>query len=161
MPRFLTDEVTKMIGAIGEPYTWPEPLDRSAIRRFVQATWEQKRAHTDEEWAHNSQSGALSAPPAAVIRPPFGFWDRGMLGEAAIPPVHIPGTTRGVNGGNEAEWFRPLREGDTITQQSRVADIFEREGRSGPFAAVVAETVFTNQEGQLVAVSRQVTIHLP
>ena len=34
MPRFLTDEVTKMIGAIGEPYTWPEPLDRSAIRRF-------------------------------------------------------------------------------------------------------------------------------
>lgn len=161
MARFVTEDVKAMIGAVGEPYTWPEPLDRSAIRRFVQSTFEEKRAYTDEEYATGSRYGGLSAPPAYVIRPPYGFWDRGMLGEAAIPEVEVPGTTRGVNGGNEAEWFRPVREGDIITQQARIADIYEREGRSGPFAAIVAETFFTNQRGELVAISRQTTMRLP
>ncbi|MBI4312226.1 MAG: MaoC family dehydratase N-terminal domain-containing protein [Chloroflexi bacterium] len=156
--RLVTNEVKKMIGLVGEPYTWPEPLDRSAIRRFVQATYEQKPQYADPSYA--ADSAGLCAPPAYVIRPPFGFWDKGMLGEAAIPEVHIPGTTRTVNGGNECEWFRPVREGDTITQQARIADIYERIGRGGPFAAIIAETVFTNQRGELVAVSRQTTIRL-
>lgn len=157
----VTEEVRKMIGAPGESFTCPEPVDRSTVRRFTDATFETKPIYCDLDHAKKSRYGELCVPPAYVLRPPFGFWDRGMSGEAAVPHVEIHGVRRGVNGGNEAEWFRPVKLGDTVTQRAYIKDIVQRTGRAGPLVLIIAETVFTNQRREIVARSQQTTIRMP
>ena len=101
------------------------------------------------------------APPAYVIRPPFGFWDKGMLGESAIPVFTVPNTTVAVNGGNESEWYKVVKEGDTLTQQARVIDIYEKKGAKRSLIPVVSETIFINQDSEVVALSKQINIRMP
>jgi acyl dehydratase len=154
----LTPEVMAQIGVRGEPNTWPLPLDQSTIRRFVEATYEEKPIYTDIEYARSSRWGELCASPLHVIRAPFDA--TGMLGEAAIPHIQIPGGRGGGNGGNESEWFRPVKLGDTITQKAFLTDLIHRIGRSGDINIIRSNTVYTNQRDEVVAVGRQDTLRL-
>ena len=158
---YITKEIIEMIGAMGESYTWPEPLDISAIRRFTQGVFETKSRYVDIEFAKNSSIGSLIAPPAYVIRPPYGFWDKGMLGESAIPVFTVPNTTVAVNGGNESEWYKVVKEGDTLTQQARIVDIYEKKGKMRSLIPVVSETIIVNQCNEVVALSKQINIRMP
>ena len=158
---YLTKEIIDMIGAMGESYTWPEPLDISSIRRFTQGVFETKSRYVDIDYAQKSLIGSLIAPPAYVIRPPFGFGDKGMLGESAIPVFTVPNTTVAVNGGNESEWYKVVKEGDTLTQQARVIDIYEKKGAKRSLIPVVSETIFINQDSEVVALSKQINIRMP
>jgi 3-methylfumaryl-CoA hydratase len=45
----------------------------------------------------------------------------------------------------------PIIAGDVISVQKRLADLYEKEGRSGALVFVEMEFTFTNQRGQLVA----------
>ncbi|MBI4339196.1 MAG: MaoC family dehydratase N-terminal domain-containing protein [Chloroflexi bacterium] len=156
--NMIPDEAKAVIGTKGEPVSWPFPLDRSTVRRFGQATYEEKPIYADIEYARNSRWGELCAPPICVIRAPFD--DEGLMGEAAAPPVPIPGARGGGNGGNESEWFRPVKLGDTITQHAYLADLVQRTGRAQTIIIVRAETVYTNQRSEVVAVGRQDTLRL-
>ena len=158
---YLTKEIIEMIGVMGEPYTWPEPLDVSAIRRFTQGVFETKPRYVDIDYAKKSSIGSLIAPPAYVIRPPFGFWDKGMLGESAIPVFTVPNTNVAVNGGNESEWYKVVKEGDTLTQQARIIDIYEKKGNKRSLIPVVSETIIVNQFDEVVALSKQINIRMP
>ncbi len=44
--------------------------------------------------------------------------------------------------------------GDTITSQSRIVDVYEKSGRSGMLGFSVKETVFTNQNGEVLCIDR-------
>jgi 3-methylfumaryl-CoA hydratase len=67
------------------------------------------------------------------------------------PPIKA---ARTMAGGNEIEFFHPIRIGDRITRVSKIADIYEKQGRSGPLVFTIIEHRYTNQEGNLVAVER-------
>jgi hydroxyacyl-ACP dehydratase HTD2-like protein with hotdog domain len=45
----------------------------------------------------------------------------------------------------------PIVAGDVISVEKRLADMYEKEGRSGPLVFVDMEFTFTNQRGELVA----------
>ena len=153
-PRLVTDEVKAMIGREAQPWTAPEPVDRGAIRRLAEALMDENPLYTDEEYAKKTRYGGIIAPPTFAIRPPWGTWE--MKGPSEwIPAVDVPGTRRTVNAGNELEFFRPVRPGDTLSHRTRVADIYERQGRSGPMAIATVETVVSNQRGQVVALFKQ------
>ena len=160
---YVTPEVKANIGKECEPFTWPEPLDRSALRRFVQASHDENPLYSDQAAAEKSRYGALITPPFYLARGPFGFpqADPEHNQVAAAPQVEIPGMSRRVNGGNETEYFLPVYLGDTLTSRTRVADIYQRQGRSGPLVVVVNETAYTNQRGELATISRQMRIHMP
>jgi hydroxyacyl-ACP dehydratase HTD2-like protein with hotdog domain len=64
------------------------------------------------------------------------------------------GLTRNLNGGNEYEFLKPIQAGDTITMTSKIADIFEREGRLGKMLFTIRESTYKNQFGEIVAKSR-------
>jgi hypothetical protein len=72
---------------------------------------------------------------------------------------HWSGRTRwglpGVHGffaGNDWEFFRVLRPGDTINCVERVLDVQERESRySGRLVIQYVETIYTNQRDEIVA----------
>jgi acyl dehydratase len=61
-------------------------------------------------------------------------------------------------GGNEVEFFKPMRPGDKIQQVTKIADIYEKQGKSGRLVFTIYEHTYTNQDGDVVAVARQTGI---
>ena len=66
--------------------------------------------------------------------------------------------TRGLNGGNELEYFKPIRIGDTISVTGKVVDMKEREGRLGKMVIITSELTYTNQSGEVVAKCRNTSV---
>ena len=56
-----------------------------------------------------------------------------------------------LNGGDRFRYLEPVRPGDTITSITRLTDVFEKQGTSGPMLFLTTETTLTNQQGRLVA----------
>ena len=172
--NYLTPQVLAFIGRESKEVAWPEPLDLSSLRRYIQASHDQNPLYHDEDFAKNSRYGALIAPPFYLAR---GF--PGTLGEppvdyAEIPEAHddpeddenstrvtIPGTGLPMNGGTEIEWFRPVYVGDTLYSKNKVRDIQQKTGRSGIFIVVTMERTVKNQRGEIVAISTQTSLRIP
>ena len=156
----VTPEVRALVGRKNAWWEPPEPVTRSEVRRFAEATLNPGPLHLDEGYAARSRWGGVVAPPTYVIRPPYG-------GIAIHGPsartfrVDIPGAPRGVNAGNEVEVFRPVRVGDIVRQRTRLAEVQEKTGRSGPFVLIVVETVYVDGQGEVLALARQEHIRLP
>jgi acyl dehydratase len=66
---------------------------------------------------------------------------------------------RGLNGGQDALYFAPIRPGDTITSEVTLVDAHEKEGRGGLMLFLVDQARWTNQHGELVRISRRTSIY--
>jgi 3-methylfumaryl-CoA hydratase len=71
---------------------------------------------------------------------PDGHARRGGL----LPPVPLP---RRMWAGSRFEFHNPLRIGEQITRETRVIDIKEKSGRSGPLVFVVVRHEISNGDG--------------
>ena len=74
---------------------------------------------------------------------------------AFLPPVPLP---RRMYGGGRFRFDHPLRIGDAITRQSRIADVRLKEGRSGPLVFVVVHHEISNAAG-LAIVEEHVIVY--
>ena len=61
------------------------------------------------------------------------------------------GDGRGVDGGKGVESLAPIRQGDTLTATSLIADIYEKTGRSGTMIFIVHRMKYENQRGEPVS----------
>ncbi|MFQ5513514.1 MAG: MaoC family dehydratase N-terminal domain-containing protein [Myxococcota bacterium] len=68
---------------------------------------------------------------------------------------------RGFDAGKTTEILAPVRPGDTLTAHSRIADIYEKTGRSGPMVFIVHRMEFENQHGQPVSIVDWRLVRLP
>lgn len=59
---------------------------------------------------------------------------------------------RGFDAGKVVTVHAPLRPGDTLTGRSKIADIYEKTGRSGKMVFIVHEMEFRNERDELVSV---------
>ena len=146
--KILDEESLKQVGRSGEPRTYE--VERGAIRRFAEAIGDANPLFNDEHRARESRFGGMIAPPTFC---------RSM--GSPIPDVRIGalGTSfRGLDGGSDWEYFHPIRPGDRITVQTRLADLRESEGRLGPMVFITLETTYTNQFGELCATQRSTGI---
>jgi hydroxyacyl-ACP dehydratase HTD2-like protein with hotdog domain len=76
-----------------------------------------------------------------------------------IPDIKIDMPTfRGLDGGSDWEYFVPIRPGDRITVQAKLADLREAAGRLGPMVFIVVETNYTNQFGEVCVIQRSTGI---
>jgi 3-methylfumaryl-CoA hydratase len=75
---------------------------------------------------------------------PDGHARRGGL----LPPVPLP---RRMWAGSRFEFHHSLRMGDQMTRETRVVDIKEKSGRSGPLVFVVVRHEISNADGLAVA----------
>ena len=159
----ITDEILAWIGREAPPWT----IDVTAldIKRFAVATDDINPIYYDEQSAKQSRYGGLIAPPLFYMAPltdpvpesetrPDGM---PLEGRYPIPPTPLP---RLMDGGTEIEFFVPVRVGDRLTARSKIIDIYEKEGRSGPLIFVVRETTYTNQNNDLVVVEKGSSILL-
>jgi len=53
-----------------------------------------------------------------------------------------------LDGGGEWEFYKPLKVGDVITSRTKLANIYERQGKIGKMYFYVAETNIVNQRNE-------------
>jgi acyl dehydratase len=155
----LPQEVLQLIGKTGE--TVIMDVEKGAIKKFADAVGETNPLYWDEDYAKNTEYGGIIAPPGF-----FGWpvkWKGPMpmaseLRQEAVAIIAQAGYPRVLDGGIEYEFFSPIPADDTLTAKSVIADIQEREGKTGKMILTILKTTYVNQDGNLVAEERKITI---
>jgi acyl dehydratase len=97
--------------------------------------------HHDPEAAKAAGFRDVVAPPMFVV-----VYSAGAMGPAILDPELGINLMLMVHGGQEFVWGEPVCAGDTITTETVVKDIAERDGRG----FYVFESVSRNQDGEEV-----------
>jgi acyl dehydratase len=138
-----------LIGATGQPVTMH--IERGKIREFARAIKDDDPLYFDEERAGREAGGIM--PPVTFLQT-MAHWDDGR-GRPKVPRD----LKRTLHGEQEYDFLKPIYAGDVLTAVSRVADVYEKQGkRGGTMTFVVIETEYKNDRGELVARAKQVTI---
>ncbi|MEE8174770.1 MAG: MaoC family dehydratase N-terminal domain-containing protein [Dehalococcoidia bacterium] len=134
------------VGQEAAPFTMP--ADWSKIREFANATLNDDPIYFDPEYAEKTRFGGVPTPPTWVVD--MLFW--------ATPETHLDlglvDSTQGKGGyllHGETEWIylKPIMAGDTLTVKTKVADMYEKQGRrGGKMEFAVTEHTFINQHGE-------------
>ncbi len=144
----ITEEMRKLIGVESEPAIYE--VEKGPIRRFAMAIGDPNPLYLDEEYAKKSKHGAMICPA--------GFF--GWPAKTQAPGPRFAGPySRVVNGGNEFEFLKPIKAGDVLAATIRITDMMERTGRLGPMLIVMSEVTYKNQQGEVVAKSRNTMIN--
>ncbi len=144
----LNDDLRSHIGR-EVTYTAPEPLSGAAFRYFAIAVGDD-----------NPRWRAGTAPPTFICESNQYLDSR----EDLIAGGHhwdLPvAGCRLLRGGNEYEFFRPVRAGDHITVTWRIVDMHERHSSSGKaMLFVTSEARYRTEAGEPLATNRETLIY--
>ena len=154
----LTPEVLALVGKEWV-FTAPEELSTASIRKFAESIGDHHPLYVDQEYARKSKYGGIIAPPTLVCETwQYLLSELDELGSPARRPRLHLGTE--IRGGHEYTFLRPVRPEDVITGRWKVADIRERDGRTGKLIFLVIEITFSNQHGKDLAVNKETTIFI-
>jgi acyl dehydratase len=119
---------------------------------FAKALGDLNPLYVDEAAAARSRFGGLLAPPTFAVTLAAGNMDPDLFFELGLNFSSI------VHGEQEFEYFRPLRVGEKVTIKGRVADITEKQGKSGPLDVVVLETTGYDGKGEKIYTARMTLV---
>jgi acyl dehydratase len=127
-------------------------VERGRIKDFARAIGDLNPAYLDDRVGKASEWGDVIAPPTFLTT----FRAEGETGDL----LKELGTdiSRVLHGEQEFELHRPIRPGESFVCRSRITDIYEKSGRSGPMAFVARETSVTDHTNEIVAVVRHITV---
>jgi hypothetical protein len=142
----------QMRSAGGPPAEWV--VERGKIGEFAHAVMNSSDAYTkDDPVAPPTFPQSIALWRARAPRPAAGGGAGGGRGGGGLDMSRV------LHGEQEFEYIRPLRAGDVLTAESHQKDRYEKEGkRGGTMTFIVSETVFKDQNGEIVAYSRGTTI---
>ena len=139
-----TDEFRSLIG---RETPWVEAVvERQTLERFLMSSGD-----TVPPFRMEGRTDRWERP---IVPPGFLAAMRPDASELQIPDV---GSVR-LNAGNEFEWLAPVHAGEVLERKTRLADVYEREGKSGKMVFFVLETTYRRAEGQVVARARATSI---
>jgi len=132
-----------LVGREGEP--WTVEVERGMIRRFAEAVGDPNPLWNEEATARAAGHAGLVAPPtfAAALAHDERFRQSLDLGTRLI-----------LHSEQQIEYGRPVVAGDRLTIRSKVADVQERSGASGPMDVLVVEDEARDSQGNFVFRSR-------
>lgn len=161
-PFGITDEARSLLGVEG-PSETRAPVTWEQIQRYCYAVDDLNPLYLDEAAAARGPHGGIIAPPLFTGVGSFKPVSLSQLradglpsseGDPLRPP--IPGARSRLLG-SDITFFQPVRVGDALTRRSHLAELVEKQGRSGPMVFSVRETQITNQRGETVCVERTTT----
>lgn len=146
----------KFIGVMADPVVME--IEPGSIKRFADAVGDTNPLWCDEDYAKNTENGSIVCPPGffgwpAKQGPMLPGPMVTMMMEFAV--AGFPGV---LDGGVDYEFFIPIRPGDVIVASAKIADIYAKEGKTGPSVFGVLETTYTNQNGTVAAKGRMTVI---
>jgi acyl dehydratase len=156
----ITDEIRAQIGQLTQPPVSARITARDA-QRYAMAVDDLNPVYFDEAAAQAAGYRTLVAPPTfvghvvAATKPLSELRDDGLFRGGSKLKLGLP---RVMAGGDAWEHLEPAYVDDVVTAESRLAEITQRDGSKGTFVTSVVETVFTNQDGVIVAKLRQTAI---
>ena len=136
-----------LIGRESEPVL--HEVEKGQIRRFAEALGDPNPLALDEAAAKAAGYTGLVAPPTFAVT---------LTGNERFRHSLDLGTRSILLGEQQIELNRPIVAGDRITVTSRVADVQERAGASGPSDVLVLEDEGKNGRGELVFRTRATLI---
>ena len=125
----ITDEMKGMIGM--ETKRTVLEVDKTMLSRIAEAVDD-----LNPRWQEEAAPGFMAASMVS--------------GSGDIPAKLYP-MKRVVDGGGDWEFLLPIKVGDTVTCITRLADMYEREGKSGKLLFLIIGTTVTNQREELAA----------
>jgi acyl dehydratase len=136
-----------LIGRESEPVL--QEVEKGAIRRFADALGDPNPLYQDEAATRASGFSNLLAPPTfpAVLAMNEKFRHSLDLGTRSI-----------LQSEQVIEYGRQVVAGDRVTVKSRVADVGERPGASGPMDVLVLEEEGRDDQGELLFRCRETLI---
>lgn len=141
----------KSVGQAGAPTRYE--VTSTDIRLFARAVGYTNPIYYDEAAAKAAGHRALPAPPGLHGRPVFNPANEGRGGGGqGGRNEHFP---RGLNGGTEVEPIKQVYAGDVLQGVSTSTGVDLMPSRAyGRIVVRKTETVFTNQDGEVVAKTR-------
>ena len=136
-----------LIGRESEPVV--HEVEKGAIRRFADALGDPNPLYQDEATARAAGHPALLAPPTFPVA---------LTANERFRHSLDLGTRSILHSEQQLEYARPIVAGDRITVVSRVADVQERPGASGPMDVLVIEDEGRDDKGEWVFRSRATLI---
>ena len=145
----ITEEMRRAIGVESKPFSME--IEKGAIKKFADAIDDPNPLWRDEEYAKKSRYGGIIAPPTFstcirdddLMRPVLGL-------ECSLKRL--------LNGGNEFEYFQPIRPGDTISVTLKLTDVQEREAKTGKTLFMYYDVTYRNQRGEIVVIQHNTII---
>jgi acyl dehydratase len=132
-----------LIGRESEPAVIE--VEKGAIRRFAEALGDANPLALDEAAAQAAGYPSLVAPPTFAVT----------LGWSERFRHSLDLGTRAVLHGEQAfEYARPIVAGDRLTVRTKVVDVQERTGASGPVDVLVVEDEARDEKGAPVLKAR-------
>jgi len=136
-----------LIGRESEPAV--HEVEKGMIRRFAEALGDPNPLYVDEAAARAAGYPALVAPPTFAVA---------LASNERFRHSLDLGTRSILHGEQQFEYVRPIVAGDRITVRSRVADVQERPGASGPMDVIVIEDDGRDDEGKPIFRTRATLI---
>jgi acyl dehydratase len=155
----ITDEARAQIGQVSRRVSGVVVLRE--VQRFAAAVGDRNPIYFDDPAARAAGYRGIIAPPLSIPHVVHGVADLAALRVDGIPeggrrvPLRV---NRMMYGGEEVEFLAPAYPGDTLTAETRLASLEEKEGSRGPFVLSTMETVYTNQDGDVVMKTRSFSI---
>lgn len=147
----ITDEHRALIGIETKPGY--HLVEAGAVKRFCDAVGLTDPIYTDVAAAK------AAGYPERPVPPTFWCSIMGAGGELKRPDFSHHGS-RNMNGGTEYEYSKPAFVGQTLACTARVADIYEKQGRSGIMVFTIIESIWRDEQGDVVTKGRLTGIRL-
>lgn len=127
-------------------------VEKGRLRFFAKAIGETNPIYTDESAAHAAGYPAIPAPPTFMFSVDLD-------GPELLPIIGLLDLDIGrvLHGSQEFDYLAQIFAGDSITQQCRIVDIYDK--KAGALEFVVQESSYTNQNGDLVGKARQTLVY--
>jgi hypothetical protein len=141
---------TSVIGKEYPPF--PVTVERGRIKDFARAIGDENPFYTDDGVGAASEWGDVIAPPTFVT-----FRDDRADSTTLLRDLGVD-ISRVLHGEQEFEIHQQLRPGETYLCRTKVVDITEKSGKSGPMAFVTRETAITDRQGEIAVTMRHITV---
>ncbi len=128
-----------LVGRESEPAVLD--VEKGAIQRFAEALGDPNPISVDEAVARAAGYPGLVAPPTFPIV---------LVTNERFRHSLDLGTRSMLHGDQQFEYARPIFAGDRITVTSRVADVQEKAGPSGPMDVLAIEDEGRDDKGEVV-----------
>ena len=116
------------------------------IQSFAEAMGDLNPLYTDVAAARAAGYPDVIAPPMFCMR---------MRGGRLLPEVPLPSGFMSLHAGQEIEFHDEIIAGQTYTITSRVADVYEKTGRSGPWRSLFGSQRLRMPRGRTIVTIRE------
>jgi acyl dehydratase len=116
------------------------------IRVFAEAVDDLNPLYLDPEAARQAGYPNVIAPPTYCMH---------LRGNKVVPEIPLAPGLASLYAGQEFEFHDELYADRTYTVTARLADVYEKTGRSGPLGVIVREMLVKDESGSTVMILRE------